>query len=284
LIAFEDRIIIASPTSANHRSFFPPNIVELSDSLAGLPQRLDALTTRWSLVRRAHGASVASSNQARSELVLRYAAAIRSYVRAIVRDNSQGDELAQDAVVRLLSGDFGGADPARGRFRDLLKTAVRNMVRNHWAKENRRRAVVLDVNQIEGNTYEEEIAWVSGWRQNALDLAWSALEAFERLQPKSSAFTVLRLRAAFPEASSDDLAAKLSDYSGQHTSAEAARQKLRRARVKFAELLIEEIADCLDDASPDAIEAELQSLELFEYVRDLLPPDWKQRRSATNSD
>ena len=53
--------------------------------------------------------------------------------------------------------------------------------------------------------------------------------------------------------------------------------------MKFAELLIEEIADSLENASPEAIEAELMSLELLEYVRDLLPPDWKQRRSAADA-
>lgn len=256
--------------------------METSDSLVGLPQRLDALTTRWSLVRRAHGESVVSSDQARSELVLRYSASIRKYIRAIVRDDDKGDELAQDAVVRLLSGDFAGADPARGRFRDLLKVAVRNMVRNEWAKENRRRVADVDVNQIGNVSSEDDAAWVSGWRQNALDLAWGALENFERTQPASSAYTLLRLRAAFPDATSDELARKLSDRIGQPVSSEATRQKLRRARVKFAELLIEEIADGLEETSPDEVESELQALELFEYVRDLLPPDWKERRAASN--
>src|SRR5262245_45571980 len=129
----------------------------MDESLASLPQRLEAMTTRWSLVRRAHGDSAVSAGQARSELVLRYSAAIRSYVRAIVRDDQVGDELAQDALVRLLSGDFAGADPARGRFRDLLKVAVRNMTRNRWAQQNRRRQVDFDVNLV--GTEDQESAW-----------------------------------------------------------------------------------------------------------------------------
>ena len=60
---------------------------------------------------------------------------------------------------------------------------------------------------------------------------------------------------------------------------EAARQQLRRARVKFAELLIEEIADGLEDASPDDVEEELAALGLMDYVRDL-PPDWRQQRGT----
>lgn len=251
----------------------------MSESLDGLPERLDAMTTRWSLVRRAHGESVVSAGQARSELVLRYSAAVRKYIRGIVRDDARGDELAQDAIVRLLSGDFAGADPERGRFRDLLKVAVRNMVRNYWEKENRRRAADFDLNRFDvEDSSPDDSAWEASWRQGALDLAWAALEQFERAQPGSAAFTLLRLRAAFPDASSEELAAKLSERTGQTITAEATRQKLRRARVKFAELLIDEIADGLADSSPDAIEDELQSLQLFDYVRDLLPPDWKERR------
>ena len=89
---------------------------------------------------------------------------------------------------------------------------------------------------------------------------------------------LLRLRAAFPDASSEDLAERLSEKTKKSVTPEAARQQLRRARVKFAELLIEEIADGLEDASPDDVEEELAALGLMDYIRDLLPADWKQRQ------
>jgi len=255
----------------------------MKDEFDTVSHRLDSMSTRWSLVRRAHQASILSAGQARNELVLRYSSAIRSYVRAIIQDDSRADELAQDAVVRLLSGDFAGADPNRGRFRDLLKVSVRNMARNYWDKENRRRPVAIDVETVEGRgDLAEDSAWLAGWRQNALDLTWSALETFERSHPGSSAVALLRLRAQFPDASSEDLAARLTEKNGQSVTPEAARQQLRRARVKFAELLIEEIADGLEHASPDDVEEELATLGLFDYVRDLLPADWKQRRSAND--
>jgi RNA polymerase sigma factor (sigma-70 family) len=245
-----------------------------------ISQRLDSMTTRWSVVRRAHQASIVSAGQARNELVLRYSKAIRAYVRALLQDDGRADEVAQDAIVRLLSGDFAGADPNRGRFRDLLKVSVRNMARNHWAKENRRRPVAVDIEEVAGaDGSPDDPDWLASWRQNALDLTWSALETLERSQPDSAAVSLLRLRAAFPDASSDELAERLSQKSGKAVTAEALRQQLRRARVKFAELLIEEIADGLGDASPDDVEEELAALGLMDYVRDLLPADWKQRRS-----
>jgi RNA polymerase sigma factor (sigma-70 family) len=250
----------------------------MADESDTISQRLDSMTTRWSLVRRAHQASILSAGQARNELVLRYSSAIRSYVRAILRDEARADELAQDAVVRLLSGDFAGADPNRGRFRDLLKVSVRNMARNHWEKENRRRPAAVDVQDVTAtSSASEDSAWLSSWRQNALDLTWSALESFERSQPGSSAVAILRLRARFPEASSDELVQRLTEKTGQAISPEALRQQLRRARVKFAELLIAEIADGLETATPDDVEEELAALGLMDYVRDLLPADWKER-------
>ena len=88
--------------------------------------RLDAIATRWSLVRDAHLTGVPqNATAARQALVLRYAKSIRRYVGGMLKNSEDADELAQDVVMRLMKGDFGGADANRGRFRDLLKTAVR---------------------------------------------------------------------------------------------------------------------------------------------------------------
>jgi DNA-directed RNA polymerase specialized sigma24 family protein len=249
------------------------------DILKDLPQRLESMVTRWSLVRVAHDASTVPASKARNELVLRYSDATKNYIRGIVRDEASAEEIAQNAVLRMLSGDFAGADPNRGRFRDLLKVAARNMVRNHWAKEKRRRAAALDVESLEEtNEPDDAEAWVSNWRQNTLDLTWKALEKFERSRPGSHAYTLLKLRAGFPDASSEELAERLSEAVDEKVTSEAARQKLRRARVKFAELLVDEVADGLQNPSADEVEEELAALGLIEYIRKLLPSEWKELR------
>src|SRR2546430_1665631 len=98
--------------------------------------RLEDIPTRWSLLRLATEPAT-QAGPARKALVLRYAGAIRGYVGAMTPDSADADELAQDIVVRLLRGDFAGADPARGRFRDLLKVSVRNQVRTFLSKKSR---------------------------------------------------------------------------------------------------------------------------------------------------
>lgn len=240
--------------------------------------RLDAISTRWTLLRKAHGEdSATSADAARSALALRYLPAIRRYIGAIVNNEHEADDLGQDVMVRLLSGDFAGADPARGRFRDLLKVAVRNMIRNRWAKQKRRRPIDLDVTAIADPADEaDDACWVSQWRQEVLDLAWKALQQQERDRPGNMAYTLLRLRTEYPHDSSDELARRLSQQIGQALRADAVRQKLHRARLKFVDLLIAEVAKGLQDATPERIEEELIDLGLMDFVQESLPSDWKR--------
>jgi len=236
--------------------------------------RLDAISTRWSLLRQARG-DTSSSAEARQALVLRYSPAVRRYVRAMVRNADDAEDLAQDAVLRLLSGDFAGADPQRGRFRDLLKVAVRNMVRNYWEKQKRRRTVDLDVATLDDDREPADDPWLGSWRRSVLELAFKALQQEDRQRPGSLAYTLLRMRADHPDDSSEQLAARLSKKTGTPIRADALRQKLRRARLQFADRLIAEIAGSLGDPTPERIEEELVALGLLEMVRDLLPADWK---------
>jgi RNA polymerase sigma-70 factor (ECF subfamily) len=239
-------------------------------------RRLDAVTTRWSIVRRANTDGLTSAVDARHVLVLRYAPAVKSYLRALTRDEHEADELAQDMVVRLLQGDFAGADPSRGRFRDLLKIAVRNMVRNHWEKQKRRRPVDFDAVLL-ADDEDTDDAWTADWRNRVLDLAWDALRRDGPGQAEPSSYAVLRLRADRPDASSDELAAELSARLGCEVRPDAYRQQLRRARLRFAGCLVDELADGLDSASPQLIEDELVALGIRDQVRPLLPEDWDSK-------
>ena len=238
--------------------------------------RLDAISTRWTLLRKAHAGSATSAGAARNALVLRYLPAIRRYIGALVQNDQDADDIAQDAVVRLLAGDFAGADPTRGRFRDLLKVAVRNMVRNRWAQQKRRRGASLDVAEIAATpSLEDDACWLAEWRTGVLDLAWKAIQQHQQDRPGSVAYTLLRLRTEFPNDSSEELASRLSRATGQALRADAMRQKLHRARLKFVDLLIAEVAHGLDQPTPERIEEELIDLGLMDFLRELLPPDWK---------
>ena len=126
--------------------------------------------------------------------MLRYAKAIRGYVGALIREEQDADEVAQEVLVRLLRGDFGRADPERGRFRDLLRVAVRNLVRNFYNSKNRRTGVDYDVNEAPDRETEDALAEqdLARWRQSVLQMAWEGLEEYQRKHAGSVAYTVLR--------------------------------------------------------------------------------------------
>lgn len=240
--------------------------------------RLDEIPTQWSLLRLAHRDTVTTAGPARNALVLRYNRAIRGYVGAMVRNPHDADELAQEVVMRLARGDFARATPERGRFRDLLKVSVRNMVKSHWSREevrSRRREAVPDWSVVAGADDERDDEWLTTWRQAVLDLAWQGLREFEQSHRGNVSHALLKLRVEWPDASIGELADHLAEATGARLREPALRQQLRRARLRFAELLIEELARSIDDASPERVEEELSDLELLDYVRDFLPADWK---------
>ena len=230
-------------------------------------ERLDAIPTQWSLVRRAHTlGSPANAEEARRLLVLRYAPAMRRYLGRLTKDQNAADDLAQDALIRLLRGDFAGADPNRGRFRDLLKASVRNLARNQWAKEARRRPKDFDLALLASNDDDTDAAWLADWRKNVLDYAWAALKTAE-----GHPHTILRLRTDYPDDTSEQLAERLAATLGTTVRADAFRQMLRRARTLFSEAVLADVRASLDDASPERLEEELAALELLDYLRELLP-------------
>ena len=232
--------------------------------------RFDQINTRWSLLRLAHQASPSLAGPARNTLALIYRRAIRGYVGALVSNPQDADELTQDALVRLLSGTFQNANPQRGRFRDLLKVSVVNLVRNFWSRKARHTLQEGVAELADGRLKAAEEQWLAGWRATLLDNAWKLLQQHERSQQGSMAWTVLRLRADHPEEDSSQLAARLSTALGRTMRADSLRQQLHRARHRFAQLLIEEVARHVEPPTPELVEEELIDIGLMDYVRDFL--------------
>src|SRR5262245_66045622 len=97
-------------------------------------QRLSQIATKWTLLARAHGGDADAEMAAQAALVERYKTAVYRYLLASVRDLDAADELFQEFALRLVRGDFGKADPRRGRFRDYVKAALVNLANSHFRK------------------------------------------------------------------------------------------------------------------------------------------------------
>ena len=78
------------------------------------------------------------------------------------------------------------------------------------------------------------------------------------------------LRGKVEGVRSAQLAARLSAERGKPFTEDGVRQVLHRARRKFAELLVNEVARSLQTAEPGELEWELIELGLLDYCRSAL--------------
>jgi RNA polymerase sigma-70 factor (ECF subfamily) len=233
-------------------------------------QRLTNITTLWTLVRQAHQDAGTQMREAQQKLLETYGGAVRRYLRGAVRDEDAAAELFQEFAYRFLHGDLRNADSARGRFRDYVRAVLFHLVADYHNQRNRR-PLPLEVEpqsaaQEAAALAEADRKFLEDWRAELLSRAWGGLAAFEQAsgQPYHA---VLRFRADHPELRSHQMAERLSAQLGRPLTAAGVRQALHRARDKFADLLVYEVRQSLEDATEERLEQELLDLGLHDYCR-----------------
>jgi RNA polymerase sigma-70 factor (ECF subfamily) len=200
----------------------------------------------------------------------RYSGAVHRYLLGALRDPEAADELFQEFCLRFLRGAFRNADPARGRFRDLVKTAVFHLIVD-YRKRERAQPRPLDTGfaEPEGRApahTDAERAFLESWREELMDCTWGRLAELEQ-QTGQPCYTVLRFRAEEPKLSSAQMAEQLGTRLGKTFSVDGVRQALHRAREKFTDLLLEEVARSLGNPAPEALQDELIDLGLHSYCQ-----------------
>ena len=227
---------------------------------------LEAITTRWALVGDP------------TQFVMRYAPAIKKYLSALIPNRDDADEVCQDFLLHMLAHRFAHANPDRGKFRRYLKAAVRNAAlmyfRRRQAETNSRERFVRLPHAEEGRGTEES-QWTQAWRGCILERTWNALHTQQRKIPDSVLYTVLRVSVDHPTEDSVALAERASTLARRPIRPDSFRKNLSRARRQFAELMVIEVAQTLENRAPEHVEAELIEVGLMEFVRDYLPADWK---------
>jgi RNA polymerase sigma factor (sigma-70 family) len=243
---------------------------------AGL--HLSCINTLWSLVSRAHheGSAVAAAQQ---QLLERYGGAVRRYLLGILRDPDAAADVFQEFAYSFLHGDLRHVDPLRGRFRDFVKGVLFHLVADYHKKRQRQPRQLgqehPDQEVICPPDAAQEQAFLNSWRDELLTRTWTALAAAD--QASGQCFhVVLRFRADHAELRSPEMAEQLGSVLGKPLSAAGVRKTLERARERFADLLLDEIAHALSNASADQLEEELIDLNLLEYCRPALE---RRRRS-----
>src|ERR1700726_871483 len=86
---------------------------------------LEQISTRWPLITDP------------LQFVLRYAPAARRYLKALVKDSHDAEDVAQTFLLRMVDRPFTPGQVPNGRFRDYLKAVLRNVAYTHYRHASR---------------------------------------------------------------------------------------------------------------------------------------------------
>jgi RNA polymerase sigma-70 factor (ECF subfamily) len=237
-----------------------------------LSARLASISTQWTKLFQAHQGEGEAASPALRELLLRYYGAVYRYLLGMLRDPDAADELAQEFAVRFMRGDFKQADPERGRFRDFLKTSLRRLAIDYWRKKAAAPAPLGASADVAADTPSDEDLdrdFLEKWREELLQKSWEGLARVEQAAGQPY-YTLLRYKTEHPDLRSAQLADHLRAQRGKPLTVEAVRQLLHRAREKYQDLLVEEVARSVPTTDRDRLEQELLELDLLEYCRPAL--------------
>jgi RNA polymerase sigma factor (sigma-70 family) len=97
-------------------------------------------TTHWSVVLAAGHGTLPGAQEALEMLCQAYWYPLYAYVRRQGHSPEDAQDLTQEFFARFLEKhSVGLADPARGRFRTFLLTALKNFLTNEWIKNARQK-------------------------------------------------------------------------------------------------------------------------------------------------
>ncbi|MBY0522097.1 MAG: hypothetical protein K2R98_01785 [Gemmataceae bacterium] len=245
-----------------------------------LDQRLNQISTIWTMVRSAHSSTADRRQEAQEALLQRYQRPIYRYLLYVLRQDAHtADELFQEFALRFVRGDFQGADPDRGRFRDYVKRALLNMVINYQKQKGRDRKhgenLELELEQFAAPD-DSAAEFLQCWRKELLDRAWAALAASSGANGPLLSL-VLRSKVEFPRMTAADMAERLTEHlrPDQPFSEVGMRKVLQRAREKFGELLLDEVRNSLQTSDRPSLEEELKELGFWVFCRKALDAETK---------
>jgi RNA polymerase sigma-70 factor (ECF subfamily) len=225
--------------------------------------------TRWSLIATLRTGSEPARRAALETLCTAYWYPLYAYARRAGHTRDNAADLTQGFFVHLLEKDvFTQADPARGKLRTYLLTAMQHFLRDDWRKQQRlkrgsgRALFSIDELQAEGryanepaDTLTPEALYHRRWASTLLEHALDALQADYERQGKTELFRALQ--PFLDEARVSDAATVGAPFG---LDANATRVAIHRLRRRYRERLLETVAASLDTDSAAEVEAEVRAL------------------------
>lgn len=224
-------------------------------------------STLWSLVTDANHGPEEAAQHARELLLERYKGAVHRYLLGALHDANAADDLAQEFFLRFVRGDLRNAHPDKGRFRDLVKTTLFHLIVDYQRRQ-KSRPQPLPADECgpadeQSNPLTSDEQFIESWRQQLLSQTWKALRERDGVY-----YAVLKMRAENNDLSSAAMAERLGTELNQSVTADWVRTRLKRAREQFADLLLEELAQGMNNPTRQQLEDELADLHLLKYCQD----------------
>jgi DNA-directed RNA polymerase specialized sigma24 family protein len=238
-----------------------------------LNDHLSKIETCWNILKQAHGGSTQKREAARAWFVERYQPMVQRYLAKAVGPEAAAD-LTQEFAMRFLEGRYQHAGRSPGRFRDYLKTSLFALVADYRKEQAKQKSHHLPEEGWEPADHRvaaesDDQNWKMIWRGEFISRSLGALEREER-RAHNFLYTVFKFRLDHPGLRSPQAAEKLSDQVGKSVSAGWFRKRLMASRERFAALLLDAVAESLDNPTLDEVKEELAALGLLDYCGPLL--------------
>lgn len=225
-------------------------------------------TTHWSEIRAAAEAGGLEGEKALAAVCGAYWYPAYAYVRGCGFSPADAQDITQAFFLRLMQRDFfGSADPARGRFRWFLLTALQNYLRNEIqrAQAQKRgggcRVVSWDALEAEqryaaepADTATPDLSFDRNWARVAMARALDRLAQEFTSSGRAAVFEELKtcLEGTAVHGGYQDVAIRLG------LSAVAVKVTVHRLRERFRQLVRIEVARTVAD--PADVDDELRHL------------------------
>jgi RNA polymerase sigma-70 factor (ECF subfamily) len=226
-----------------------------------------AATTRWTLILRAVQQSGPEAAAALASLSEIYWYPVYAFIRRKGYATEEARDLTQSFFARLIEREFlSAADPARGRFRAFLLTAVRHFLANEYHRENSLKRggeydfVALDFDSGEERYSAEppaaqlspEALYERRWALTVLKNALADLQAQAAEGGWREHLDALQPLLVGNDRPYDEIAMRLGMTPG------ALRVAVHRLRRRYARVIRDRIAETV--ASPDDVDGEIAYL------------------------
>jgi hypothetical protein len=243
--------------------------------------RLSQISTNRDLLARVNR----NSQRAVPALLLRYQKAASRYLRRILPDRVDEEEVWHQIVLRVLEGELADWDPDGGeRFRDFFKKLLLREARP-FRKHEPEQLLPGGPGPWEppGPAPDgDDSLW---WRTALINKARRALWFYQHVHRRRGNrkgnvfYTVFEIWRKDPGRPMAQVAAALSQRTGRPFTEVNTRKQLSRARKLFALLLVAEVWLPHRHWTYERLQAELGELKLLAYVRGRLSRgDWTREQ------